>query len=173
MGTMTGVVLLDLRKAFDTVNHQILCQKLSTIGLDDSSVKWFEAYLNDRSQVVSVNGKMSDKRSVTCGVPQGSILGPLLFQIYINDMEMATNCDILLYADDSALLVSGKNLDQIETILSQNLELTSDWLIDNKLSLHLDKTESIVFGPKRKVKNAKLSISCEGEVIKQKQVVNI
>ena len=115
---------------------------------------------------------MSSPGFITCGVPQGSILGPLLFLVYVNDMVSAVKCKLLLYADDSALLVSGKDITKIEKELGSELEAVSDWLSDNKLSLHLGKTESILFGSKRKINKApKLNISCKGNVIQAQKSV--
>ena len=98
-----------------------------------------------------VNDVSSEPGIVTCGVPQGSILGPLLFLCYINDMPISIECKLLLYADNSALIVSGFNSKQIGEELSRELESCRQWLIDNKLSLHLGKTEAILFGSKRKL----------------------
>ena len=103
------MVLLDLQKAFDTVDHDILCNKLQAMGVHSDSVKWFKSYLSDRQQIVSVNQVESKPMNISCGVPQGSILGPLLFLCYVNDMSSSVNCNLLLYADDSALFTSGKN----------------------------------------------------------------
>ncbi len=141
----------DLQKAFDTVDHYIMCDKLAAIGVNSSSVEWFRSYLTCRTQVVSVNGVLSSSMNITCGVPQGSILGPLLFLIYVNDMEISVKCKLLLYADDSALLVSGKDILSIQQELSFNLQSVSHWLVDNKLSLHLGKTEAILFGTTKKI----------------------
>ena len=91
---------------------------------------------------------------VPCGVPQGSILGPLLFLIYVNGMESAVKCKLILYADDSALLVSGKDVEVIQETLGKELCALSSWLVDNKLSLHLGKTESILFGSCKKICNS-------------------
>ena len=99
-------------------------------------------------QFVEVNGERSALGSVTCGVPQGYILGPLLFLIYVSDMPSAVKCDLYLYADDSALMVSDKKINVIESKLEDNLLALSIWLEENKLSLHLGKTESILFGSK-------------------------
>ena len=107
------MVLLDLQKAFDTFNHAILLSKLQCIGLNVLSVQLFESYLTGRSQVTDVDGVLSSLKGITCGVPQGSILGPLLFLIYVNDMKDAVRCKLLLYADDSALLVSGRDVSEI------------------------------------------------------------
>ena len=172
-GDLTGLVLLDLQKAFDTVDHNILLSKLSAVGLNLTSVNWFKSYLTQRSQLVEVEGTRSETRNVTCGVPQGSILGPLLFLIYVNDMQKAVNCKLLLYADDSCLLVSGKNVQDIENTLSHELQNVSDWLVDNKLSLHLGKTESIIFGSHKRLKNKKeLNVVCNGVKIDSKPNVN-
>ena len=103
-------------------------------------------YLGGRSQVVDVKGTISQPKEIDCGVPQGSILGPLLFLIYVNDMQAAVKCKLLLYADDSALLVSGKDVNEIQKVLSDELNSVCEWLVDNKLSIHLGKTESILFG---------------------------
>ena len=117
-GNYTGLVMLDLQKAFDTVDHSILCNKLDAIGFNSSSVQWFKSYLSDRQQLVDINGTHSSPSEITCGVPQGSILGPLLFLLYVNDMQAAVSCKLLLYADDSALIVSGKDITVIETELT-------------------------------------------------------
>ena len=91
------MVLLDLQKAFDTVDHEILCNKLKAIGVTDT--KWFHSYLTNRTQLVNVNRINSDLANVTCGVPQGSMLGPLLFLCYVNDMSISIDkvCKLLLY----------------------------------------------------------------------------
>ena len=107
-GLYTGMVMIDLQKAFYTVNHVIMPDKLGAVGCDDGSVNWFNCYLSNRSQFIDIKGTLSDRGEVTLGVPQGSILGPLLFLIYVNDMESAVDCDLLLYVDDSALLIRGQ-----------------------------------------------------------------
>ena len=100
-----GLFLLDLQKDFDTVDHHILFSKLRPIGADDFAVKWFSSYLNERKQLVDVLGTFSSKEGIRCGVTQGSMSGPLLFTLYVNDMSTAVNCDLCLYANDSMLLV--------------------------------------------------------------------
>ena len=149
-GKYVGMVLIDLQKAFDTVDHEILLEKLDAMGFNHN--KWFESYLKGRKQMVVVNDVSSEIGTVTCGVPQGSILGPLLFLCYVNDMPISLKCKLLLYADDSALIVSGFDPKKIADDLSRELESCRQWLIDNKLSLHLGKTEAILFGSKRKLK---------------------
>ena len=171
-GLYTGMVLLDLQKAFDTVDHEILLGKLGAIGANSQTVNWFNSYLTSRSQYVQVSDVSSNQRDVLCGVPQGSIIGPLLFIVYVNDMSNAVKCDLYLYADDSALIISGKSLTEIEKLLSDNMSLVSQWLIDNKLSLHLGKTESILFASKRKSKDKiKLQVTCNETKIECKENV--
>ena len=164
-GDYVGMVMLDLQKAFDTVNHTILCEKLELMGV--GCVDWFASYLSNRNQIVTINDNCSSPGLVSCGVPQGSILGPLLFLCYINDMCLSVDCKLLLYADDSTLLVRGKFAEEIADILSKNLKSCSNWLVDNKLSLHLGKTEAILFGSKRRLKNSlNFQVKCNGIDIK-------
>jgi len=171
-GNLCGMVMLDLQKAFDTVNHDILLIKLKALGFRNDVVQWMNSYLTGREQMVIVSGTKSDTAKITCGVPQGSILGPLLFLLYVNDMNAAVDCRLLLYADDSALLISGKDVANIESKLSEELRNVSNWLVDNKLSLHLGKTESILFGSKVKLsKSPKLHVQCNGTNIESKSVV--
>ena len=171
-GNYTGMVLLDLQKAFDTVDHQILLTKLEALGFQKPTIEWFKSYLHGRLQPVDIGGTLSTPAIVTCGVPQGSILGPLLFLIYVNDMPSAVSCKLLLYADDSALLVSGKDTAEIQQRLSSELESVREWLIDNKLSLHLGKTESILFGSKHRLKNHDtIDVTCAGNTITSKTCV--
>jgi len=171
-GNYTGMVLIDLQKAFDTVDHKILLQKLEALGFQKTTIEWFESYLNGRLQCVDIGGTLSTPAIVTCGVPQGSILGPLLFLIYVNDMPSAVSCKLLLYADDSALLVSGKDPADIQQRLSSELQSIREWLIDNKLSLHLGKTESILFGSKQRLKqHDSISVTCAGNTIGSKSCV--
>ena len=163
-GNFTGMVLIDLQKAFDTVDHVILLNKLEKMGV--SSVEWFKSYLSGRKQIVNVNQVDSTPLGINCGVPQGSILGPLLFLCYVNDMPISVDCPLILYADDSALLASGKDPKIIADKLSQELERCRQWMIDNKLSLHLGKTEVILFGTKRKLNSAaNFSVICNGNTI--------
>jgi len=163
-GELTGMLLIDLRKAFNTVNHQILLNKLKTFGMNASSVSWFSSYLADRGQSVFLNGTFSDQMNVSCGVPQGSILGPLLFLVYMNDMPSSVKCKLFLYADDSALMVSGVII--IQNNLSAELESLSQWLILNELSLHIGKTESILFGSKHRLSKCnELNVMYKGKTI--------
>jgi hypothetical protein len=165
-GLYTGMVMLDLQKAFDTVNHAILLDKLKAMGLE--SVEWFRSYLSERTQVVNIGKSLSEPLDVTCGVPQGSLLGPLLFLCYINDMEISVDsgCKLLLYADDSAILYSHKDPDVVAKKLECVLDSCNKWLVDNKLSLHPGKTECVIFGSRHKLKKvSNFSVQCTGHTI--------
>ena len=146
-GNLIGMVLIDLQKAFDTVDHAILLEKLRAVGV--TSVTWFQSYLSGREQCVDVSGSRSEFLPISCGVPQGSILGPQLFLIYINDMNLSINCRLSLYADDSALLFSGRDSNVIAERLSAELSICKRWLVDNKLSLHVGKTECLLFASRK------------------------
>ena len=119
-GRLTGVLFLDLCKAFDTVDHQIAISKLSEYNLSDEVLCWFEDYLTGRTQVTKVNGVESNALNVVCGVLQGSRLGPLIFLMYVNSLPgVSTRCTPYLYADDTALVVTGDSeLDIVESLRS-------------------------------------------------------
>ena len=165
-GNLVGMVMIDLQKAFDTVDHAILRDKLQSIGV--SSTSWFESYLSNRRQCVEVSGSRSEFLPVTCGVPQGSILGPLLFLVYINDMNISLTCKLSLYADDSALLFAHRDASVIANHLSNELSKCKGWLTDNRLSLHVGKTEALLFGTKRKLKGVEFRVHCDGTPVDRK-----
>ena len=154
-GKLTGMILIDLQKAFDTIDHTILLNKLNFLGFSSSVVSWYRSYLTNRTFMVEIDEKLSNPGDLKCGVPQGSILGPLLFLLYVNDMPHSVDCDLLLYADDSCLIFSDTNFDKIEKQLNKDFNSICDWFVDNKLSIHFgdDKTKCIVFGSKPKLKN--------------------
>ena len=159
-GMMTGMILIDLQKAFDTIDHDVLLQKLYAIGFSKHTVNWFKSYLSNRSFLVNLENNFSQPASVSCGVPQGSILGPLLFLIYVNDMSQAVKCHLFLYADDSCLVCQHKDINEIEKQLNVDFSNICDWFVDNKLSIHFgeDKTKSILFASKFKKKNIKKNL---------------
>ena len=171
-GNYTDMVMIALQKAIDTVDHDILLNKLKAIGLDDFSTSWFSSYLKNIFQKTEVDGIFSDPMVVPCGVPQGSILAPLLFLIYVNDMEAAVSCRLFLYADDSALLVSGTSVSVIEETLGHGLPFLSELLVDNNLSIHLGKSESILFGSNEKIcKQSTMKIICGDKEVAAKDNV--
>lgn len=130
-------VFIDFQKAFDTVNHKILLKKLEYYGFRGIANEWFSSYLSHRSQVTVVGSHTSNSSDVVCGVPQGSVLGPLLFLLYINDIcSCSTKLGFYLFADDTNLLYSHKNLKILERTVNNELTNVYDWLTSNKLSLN-------------------------------------
>ena len=134
-------VFCDLSKAFDTINHDILLDKLNHYGIRGIANDWLRSYLTGREQYVDWNNKTSDKLPIATGVPQGSILGPLLFLIYINDLPAATKLKTVLYADDSNLLIKGKDLQSVCHDLNDELTKICDYFKANKLKLNTGKNQ--------------------------------
>ena len=141
------MVFIDLKKAFDTVNHQILFAKMKKYGIDGLEYLWFQSYLENRRQFNRVNGACSDLKDIDCGVPQGSCLGPLLSFIYINDLPLALHkCSLTMYADDTSISYASKNIGELNTITSRHLDSLNKWLQSNKLSLNVVKTQAMIIG---------------------------
>ena len=119
-GILTGMILIDFQKAFDTINHDILLKKMASQGFSNHSIKWFQSYLSDRSFRVNIKSKYSSTAKIERGVPQGPILGPLLFLLYVNDMKQAVDCNLFLSADDSCLVCQHNDVSKIEQNLNKN-----------------------------------------------------
>ena len=153
-------VFIDLKKAFDTIDHRILLNKLNHYGLRGKSNDWIKSYLESRKQYVKLENCESDYMKVVCGVPQGSILGPKLFILYINDMCNVSNIlKFILFADDTNIFCSGNNLKKLSELISQELNKLRDWFSVNKLSLNVSKTNFMVFSNTRKVENVEITIN--------------
>ena len=150
-GELAVGVFLDLSKAFDTVDHSILFDKLEHYGIRGLALKLIKSYFSNRLQFVEYNGHVSSRTNISCGVPQGSILGPLFFLLYINDINNASKIlQLILFADDTNVFLSHKDAYCLANILNTELYKLSNWFRVNKLSLNLKKTKFMVFKPSQK-----------------------
>ena len=152
-GNLAGKVFVDLKKAFDTVDHQILCRKLESYGVLHRELAWFGSYLSNRVQYCRVNGVDSQIENIDIGVPHGSCLDPLLFLVYNNDLPRAVrDSTISMYADDTSLCFKSKDLSLLNEALNEDLSRLDASLISNKLSLNVAKTQSMLVSTKVKRK---------------------
>ena len=159
-GEYTLAIFLDLQKAFDTVNHKILLDKLEFYGIRGVPLRLIQNYLSNRKQLVKIQNSFSDPLDVLCGIPQGSILGPLLFIIYINDLcHVSESIRYILFADDSNIVKSDTDLERLAEDMSIEFSKISDWLIANKLSLHVMKTKFIVFCTSQRNSNPSVTVN--------------
>ncbi len=149
-----------MSKAFDTINHNILVSKLEHYGIRGVAKKWFENYLCNRKQIVKYNGIQSEKMTIKSGVPQGSVLGLLLFLLYINDIQSCSELvSIILFADDTNILFSHTCLKTLNEIIQIEMNKITDWLNVNKLSINTTKTKFILFRSKNKKPKHDINLS--------------
>ena len=138
-------IFIDLSKAFDTINHDILLSKLHHYGIRGNAHKWFQSYLTNRKQYTEFHNQSSISCNIKHGVPQGSILGPLLFLIYVNSFHHSFNhAHAIMYADDTNLFISYTRPEKVFSLAQQELHNVANWLLANKLSLNTDKTKYIL-----------------------------
>ena len=143
-------VFIDLKKAFDTIYHKLLLTKLEHYGIRGVAYDWIKSYLCERKQYVSVNSCNSEAMNVVCGVPQGSILGPKLFILYVNDIaNVSSLLRFVLFAHDANIFLSGDDAKEISNTLSTELDKLNSWFAVNKLSLNVSKTNYMIFGNKK------------------------
>ena len=164
-------VFLDLSKAFDTLDHQILITKLEHYGIRDVALQWIISYFSCRQQFVQINQTCSSMQTIKCEVPQGSILGPLFFIFYINDLPKASKLtEHLLFADDTSVFFSHSNPNSLETVLNNELQNIDVWLRCNKLSINIKKTNYVIFRPSQKKFNHSFSLFIGGRSLIQSNV---
>ncbi len=148
-GEYTVGIFVDLKKAFDTINHNILIQKINFYGVRGLCANWVSSYLENRKQMVCIDDEVSQMQHCKCGVPQGSILGPTLFLLYINDIFRVSGImKLILFADDTNMFCSGSDVNELMEMVEIELNKFSEWFIVNKLSLNLAKTSFMIFHSK-------------------------
>ena len=158
-------VFLDFSKAFNTVDHEILLDKFDHYGIRGCALSWFRSYLSHIFQYVTYNGSQSSLQLIKCGVPQGSILGPLPLLVYINDLcIVCKSTEPVLFADDTNLFSSGSNASSLQDGVNNDLAIIAEWLKVNKPSLNIKKTHFMCFSAKNKPSPC-ISLQIDGEAL--------
>ena len=150
-GLLNGLLFLDLKKAFDLVCHEILIQKLKLYSCNDRTLKWFQSYLTNRTQRTIYKGTRSNSMCISSGVPQGSILGPLLFVAFINDLPSIISSSIELYADDTTITAQGKSLNEVEFKLQEGANKVSRWCRANRMAINCIKTKVMLMSTSKRL----------------------
>ena len=165
---ITGLCFLDIQKCFDTIDHTILLDKLSHYGTRTVELRWFQSYLTDRMQRVTYNGQVSEQKEVSIGVPQGTVLGPLLFLLFLNDLShVISNACINIYADDVVIYVSNTSFIDMREHMQQTMNKACKWYNDNKLVLNASKCNTMLIDLSNTNEIHKLNINCNGVLCSQ------
>ena len=146
----TALLSIDLSKAFDSINHNLLIKKLKNLGFSNNSAEYIESYLKNRTQKTKFQNFTSKEETVLSGIPQGSILGPLLFLIFTNDLapEFENMCQMYSYAEDTQLIITASNPIELKTKIQQALGVAQKWFQSNSMKNNVDKTEIVIFSKK-------------------------
>ena len=149
-GKSTLGFFIELSKAFDTVDHQILLKKLKHYGVNEKTLAWLRSYLLQRKKYIENSNDIKYFLEIDCSVPQGSLLGPLLFLIYVNNFYLASKLKNVMFADDTNLFLSDENISELFQQMNKELKSVSTWFKANKLSINTDKTKWTIFYPTSK-----------------------
>ena len=166
---VTCSVFLDISKAFDSVDHELLLRKLEMYGVRGLPLELLRSYLTDRYQYTKIDGNMSTFLPVTCGVPQGSVLGPFLFSVFVNDLPAVTEMETTLFADDACFSFGHLNLEVLELYVNNELKKISKWYSNNKLALNVDKSNCILIH--RKKQKIKINLVLNDVLLEQLEEV--
>ena len=171
-GELSCGLFLDFSKAFDTVDHDILIDKLECYGIRGIGKDWFTSYLKNRKQMVTVNGATSDLVTVPCGIPQGSVLGPILFLLYINDFHKCSSLlDFHLFADNANLFYRHRDIAILRQHINTELKNVNRWLCSNKLSLNIEKSSYVIFHPSQKKKSGDFNLAIDDVCLKKEKPI--
>ena len=170
---LVGVAMVDLSKAFDMVNHSILLRKMYSYGVRGMEWKWFQDYLTGRRQRVCVGDEKSSWTNIHKGVPQGSILGPLLFTMYVNNLPKAVSqCNVKQYADDTTMFHAANSASELEAVLEKDLNSVCQWVDENKLKLNVKKTQLLLLGRKGRAQELEdVNVTLNGEQLSRSRIV--
>ena len=162
----TALASLDLSKAFDSISHTLILHKLSKLGIGESCLKWIKSYLNDRKQRTKFKSYLSSEETVESGIPQGSIIGPLLFICFTNDLaEEFTDCKMVSYADDTQLIVDAENMHQLKEKIEKVIKTAQKWYEANSMKNNIGKTEILILNSGKGKKHLKIKVIDEGEPV--------
>lgn len=164
---MTSGVMIDFSSAFDRLRYPILLQKLYDIGVKGNLMKWLSSYFNNQKIMVKKGNNVSNWRYMTQGTPQGSSLSGFIFCVYVNDIpSLLKHSKTILYADDMAMIVSGKTSEEIQIKLEEDLQILNNWCIENSMQINISKTKSILFKPKNLNRNDTILVKLDSKELK-------
>ena len=172
-GDMCGICFLDIEKCFDTIHHGILLQKLECYGIQGYALQWFKQYLTNRTQCVRLGNCLSDINPISIGVPQGSVLGPILFLLYVNDLpQHIKNEQCNMFADDTIIYSSGQSISEIQSKLQMTIDSVIPWYESNRLAVNTEKSSVMLIGKKTQIRDNNLNIYINNVLVNETNCTN-